>query len=348
MAVLGALAFAVLVPYFFMLANRAATTDNVQLLVHTRLPDLFRAPEIWSFFSLTLLCFAIWKRFIAPNDKFVLFTISLALVPLAVFNQQIITGRSLQPIHYQVFIVNYVALAAFLLAVFIVWRGRHEVLTHKAKFVLPVLALIAIGWGAVESYYPIYFLDDVSIARDNAKLVGNRLTELAKTELFDENGSRALTLNLNLLQGDDQPTVAPQGVLWARHLHVFSGSTAEEERERFYQFLYYGAINENELRRQLRKGNIVLVIALFGWGRHTARLTSEFKPLTNTEIEDEVTKFAQYQTNFSFDQASRLKLSYIVADIDTQTDFSNLDRWYERDEGEQIGPYKLYRVKLRR
>jgi len=40
-------------------------------------------------------------------------------------------------------------------------------------------------------------------------------------------------------------------------------------------------------------------------------------------------------------------LSYLIIHSDKRPDFANLDRWYERDAGERIGEFILYRVKLR-
>ena len=36
------------------------------------------------------------------------------------------------------------------------------------------------------------------------------------------------------------------------------------------------------------------MIALFGWGRHTDRLNSDYKPLTFGEIDDEARTYAAY------------------------------------------------------
>jgi len=36
-----------------------------------------------------------------------------------------------------------------------------------------------------------------------------------------------------------------------------------------------------------------------------------------------------------------------VIPVDGSFDFSNIDHWYERDGGERVGAYVLYRVKLK-
>src|SRR5207249_5341432 len=87
---------------------------------------------------------------IAHNDQRVLFLASLALTPLATFNQQIITGRSLQPFHYQWFILNYLMLIAMVATAFILWQesgARSRRLPARAA---GLIALVAFGMGMIE------------------------------------------------------------------------------------------------------------------------------------------------------------------------------------------------------
>jgi hypothetical protein len=37
----------------------------------------------------------------------------------------------------------------------------------------------------------------------------------------------------------------------------------------------------------------------------------------------------------------------LVVRADGEPDYANLDRWYQRDAGERIGGFVLYRLKLR-
>ena len=88
-AVIGLLS---MVPYFLMLARRVSTVDSAQALVLTRDPDLFRLCEIASLVVLVSLIVGSLRRRFEWNEPVVLFTASLAVSVLAVFNQQIITG----------------------------------------------------------------------------------------------------------------------------------------------------------------------------------------------------------------------------------------------------------------
>lgn len=344
---LGAACAVPLAFYALMLSNRSHTMDDVQLLVLTREPDLFRVPELISYTVIAMLFLAAVIKAINWRDRSTLFTLSLALVPLVVFNQQILTGRSLQPIHYQVFIGNYAAALALTLTLGILWRGISRKHPKLSIALLTLLAAVAAVWGIVECHYTVRVLDDANVLRDLGMPVARRLEELSETDTPSPDSRRAVVMPFSIILGDDLPTIAPQAVLWARHQHVFAGVDWQENKERYYQYLYYLNLDENWLEKSMKEGDFVSMIALFGWGRHTNRLSAEAKPLTFAEIEEEARRFGDYRKNFGYRQASHPTLSYVVVPADMQPDFTNLDLWYDRDEGEVFGEYALYKVKLK-
>jgi len=170
-----------------------------------------------------------------------------------------------------------------------------------------------------------------------------RLEELSRE---DVDPHRSTVLAYDMIQADDLPSVAPQNVLWARHQHIFAGMSWQENKERYYQFVYYLNVDERGLD-YLLKNDFVAKIALFGWGRHTDRLSSDARPLTHGEIAAEVRRYAAYRVNFSAANAANPTLSYAVINNEADGDLTNLDKWYERDEGEVIGKYTLYRLTLK-
>lgn len=348
-----ALGMACLVPLLFytlMLSNRVQTMDNVQLLVYTRDPDIWRFPQYVSVLALLIIILGILIKQIKLKSHSTIFAISFALVPFILFNQQIITGRALQPIHYQVFIGNYVAGLALVVSLGLVLQ---EIIKNNiviSKVLISLFAIIAIVWGFVECHYTVRVLDDANVARDNAMPLGRKLTELSKNE---PNPFQQTILSLTNIQADDSPTIAPQNVLWAMHQHVFAGLSWEESKERYYQQLYYQNRDKNWLEYALKNGDRYSMISLFGWGRHTNRLSSEAKPLTFKEISEEAQRFSEYRKNFSIKEATNPKLSYLVVPSnwvipnEEKVDLSNLDKWYERDAGEKVGEYTLYKLKLK-
>jgi hypothetical protein len=343
LAVIGAGCVASLLPYAWMLSMRSETLDHVQLLVFSREPDLWRMPEYISVVCLLLIAAGVARKILEPRDRATLFALSLSLVPLIVFNQQIITGRSLQPIHYQVFIGNYVAGLALVVTIGLLFREHLSRDHYLTKAVCSAVLLVAIGWGFVECHYTVRVLDDANIERDLALPVAKRLEELARDDIDPH---RSTVLAYDMLQADDLPTVAPQNVLWARHQHVFAGMNWDENKERYFQYLYYMNVDERGLDHLL-KNDFVGKIALFGWGRHTDRLSSQAKPLTYGEIDREVRRYAAYRAGFNAGNATNPLLSYAVVNNRADTDLTNLDKWYERGAGEVIGQYTLYKLRLR-
>ncbi len=345
LAGLGAAFVLCLIPYAYLLSKRSHTMDDVQLLVRTHAPDLFRVPELIGYVVLAVIAAAVVMKVLVLKNRSVLFAISLALVPLVVFNQQIITGQSLQPIHYQVFIGNYVAGLSLVVTLGLLWLKFENREGLAGRSAMVVFALIAAAWGFVECHYTVRVLDEVNVIRDEAVPVARRLDEIGKKE---PNPNSAVVMHFGIAEGDDFPTLAPQSVLWARHQHVFAGETWQENKERYYQFLYYQGITERQLASGIKSGNdFVSVIALFGWGRHTDRLNSEYKPLTFGEIDDEMRKFAEYTKAFDPLKVKNPPLNYAITLTDSPPDFSNIDKWYERDQGETFGKYVVYRLKPR-
>ncbi len=333
----------VLVPYGYLLSQRGETLDHIQLLVYTRMPDFFRFPEYLGFVVLLLIIVGIGFKLIQLKDRTVLFALSLSLVAFVIFNQQILTGRSLQPIHYQVFIGNYVAALAVFLAVGLLWRSKLGQGRTSVKIISSIMLFTAVVWGIVECHYTVRVLDEANIERDKGMLVAKRLEELGK-QAADPH--RQTVLSFDGIFADDMPSVAPQNILWARHQHVFAGLSWEESKERYYQQLYYSGATEKTLD-WLLKNDFVSQIALFGWGRHTDRLSVDSKPLSYGEVADEVAKFGHFVRNYSREQAARPLLAYVIIGNGDTTNRANLEKWYELGEGEHVGAHTIYSVRLR-
>jgi hypothetical protein len=344
LVILGAGCALSLVPYAWLLSKRSETMDDVQLLVYTRAPDFFRMPEFISILCLLVIAIGVVRKKIAAKDPATAFAVSLALVPLAVFNQQIVTGRSLQPIHYQVFIGNYVAALALVVTIGMLLRKKFSSDGIMPKLACTVLAVVAIAWGFVECHFTVRVLDEANIERDLAMPVARRLDELGRSEA---DPYRSTVIAFDMIQADDLPSIAPQNVLWSRHQHVFAGMSWQENKDRYFQFLYYLNVDEDGLD-YLLKNDFVAKIALFGWGRHTDRLSSEAKPLTYGEVAAEVARYKAFIEDFNAFTATNPRLTYAVVNNEADTDLTNLDKWYERDAGEVIGKYTLYKLRLKK
>ena len=343
LGILAAAWIAVLLPYAYLLSQRADSMDHVQLLIYTRMPDLNRMPEWIALATLFLIVFGMVRKVISIREPVTLFAIAIALVPFAVFNQQVITGRSLQPIHYQVFIGNYVAMLGLVVAVGLIWKNKLGQGRTGVKIICSVGMMLVVAWGFVECHYTVRVLDEANVDRDRALPVATRLEQLAVEE---PDAHRSTVLSYDWMFADDMPTIAPQNILWARHQHVFAGLSWQESKERYYKQLHYQNIDEKGLDYML-KNDFVSQIALFGWGRHTDRLSADAKPLTYGEIAEEVKRYGEYRRNFSKGQASGPLIKYVIVPHWDRFDLSRLEEFYELDEGEVIGRHTLYRARLK-
>jgi hypothetical protein len=123
-----------LVPYAWLIQHRTASINTTQVLELTHRPDLLRGPEIYALVLLLLMANQWRRRQLPLSDSRVVFAGSLLFAPLILFNQQLITGRSLQPFHYEHFVSNYFVV----LAAFIVMSVIH--ITRSRRFVFYLLA----------------------------------------------------------------------------------------------------------------------------------------------------------------------------------------------------------------
>ncbi|HEX8846016.1 MAG TPA: hypothetical protein VF791_15300 [Pyrinomonadaceae bacterium] len=349
-AITLALALAALVPYFILLSHRAETMDKVQALVRTHAPDFARAPLWLGILSLVALGIAAWRGRINWRDRQTLFAASFALVPPVVFNQQVITGRSLQPIHYEQFIANYVSLVGVVLTLALLRRGKAEKTRIFSNITLILVALASFGWGWLETKQATDFYYPYNEVRDEAAPVGRRLASLDREAPKEAGGGRAVVFHTNLMHDDDIPTYAPQAVLWAPHMHVFSGVSLKENKERFYQALYYMGVTEQQFGEALSGGDFYAMLAIFGWERTNSALSAKFDPVRGEEIMAEIGYYAEYVASFDRERASNPTLSYVVTETadegEIRSRLANLDRWYERELVEQVGKFTIYRVRL--
>jgi hypothetical protein len=345
------LAFAALVPYVTLLTRRSLTMDSGQKLTVSHAPDFFRIPELIGFAVIAAMVWGILRGRINWRAPQSLFAASFALMPFLVFNQQVITGYSLQPFHYESFIANYVALVGAAIVGVILWRGPEGGNRPIRYRVAARLVFIAIWWAAIEVLAPTKVMIRDSQFTDRAAVVCQRLRQLSnadETIAKTSAGSnpRPLVLAKDIKLSLILPTFAPLAVLWAPNFD-FLNLEPGESRERFYEYLYYTGTDENHLMKELGQPMSVLAAAAFGHERVIPDLSVRPKPITSKEIAREVADYQAYVASFTRERASHHILSYVIVPVDGGQNLSNLDRWYQRDQGEQVSNYTIYRVQLR-
>ena len=352
--VFGAIVAAGVALFLMMFANTNPVTQEGQLLVSTRVPDLLIQPEIIGFIALAVLGRAAWRNQVDIRSPLVLFTLSFTLLPLVVFNQQVLTGMSLQPLHYKAFIVNYVALIAVVLVFLILWRARDPRRPVPAS-VLIVTVAVSFSWGMYEVATATGRREQTAKRRDEFRAVTKRLAAMANEDGLVQTarlGSApfptvfTVTVDETLEVSKSIPTDGPLAVLWSLHSDAFIGTAASKDR--FYRHLYYSGLTPKMVGARMRENEFWVNVPIFGSERLVPGLVPDFKPVTIPEIDEERRLYADFYNNFTRKHAVEPTLNYVVVpDGPGLPNLANLDRWYERDSGQRVGAFTIYRVKLR-
>lgn len=342
-AVIGSIAAIALIPYLILILRGSEAMTSVQALVLTRKPDLFSVSVMLGTLLVLGLGGAIVRGNINPRDPRVILAASFALLPFVVLNQQLLTGRVMQPIHYKGFVTNYSILIASVLTAGLAWRKRNGQSWKISKRALLWIALAALDWGFIETRHAAVrgFVANDKAAEEMT--VYARLRQVAS----ETTGERKnVVLFSDLRMADGAPAASSLPVMWAPHMVVYPGTSLSESKERLYRHLYYNGVRTKDLEDYLfgRKMYYGCAVGLFGFDRFIDGLNPNAKPITAQEKLDELLSYQHYATTFDGARAADPQLAFFVTSTDETTDFSNLDRWYHRDSGEQVGKFILYRL----
>jgi hypothetical protein len=337
--------------YAYLISGLPPAIDKAQVLALTHRPDLLRIPEIIGAFILAALIAGMQRNKVSSSEPQVIFAASFALVPFLIFNQQVVTGRSIQPYHYEVLIVNYVVLLGLVMTMTFLQSsiGRRTLL---------LIASACFLWGMAEVNLPFQIRYNLDVRNDEMVPVLLRLKEQAKYDgtwegLRDFGKAPAIVFSPRYGLSTLLPTWAPQGSLLAPGSVSFQSLSEEERKERLYQYFYFCGSNMEYLRELLndRTDDPFLThfvkSTIFGPERDVPFLSRNFQLIRQDEIEREVSAYETFARSFSREQATKHPLAYAVTPADGKFDFSHLDLWYERDSGERVGAYGLYRLRLR-
>lgn len=344
--VLAAFACVALIPYFVLLSDRAPNVDDVQLLAATHAPNLGSPSMFVGLLVIAGIALFVLRRGLAINEPRVLLALSFAATPLLLFNQQVVTGRSLQPVHYEVFISNYMVLiAAVLFLSIVIGSMANEKQSPAVRRGLVYLAILAAGWGVVEVGGATRRNSVVADLRD---LSVPALRQVQRDEQTKPAGvPTGVVLATNFVTSDFVPTVATVRPLWSSHTSSAGTLDTAENKRLFYCFLYYSGFNDKDLTDALRANSFEVTAAIFGSVRALPALGQTAQPITAQDINNEAHLYADFIKKFDRQMAGTPVLSYVITTADENRDFANLDRWYERDEGTDTGLFKVYKLKLR-
>ena len=290
---------------------------------------------------LVIIGLGVWRGILRGRESAGLVAVSFALAVLVVFNQQIITGRSLQPVHYQWFIANYCALTAAVLTAALWWRGEDRRRLTNKRLALIAIAALLFAFGEVWLAASVSW--NYNLAIDQGKPVADRLAQV----LPGPSSAVPVALIADLKLADRLPTDAPEAVLWAPRMLVFPGVNESENRERFFRQLYYLGYDEKKFWAELEVSDWNFLAGLFPYQRLSPVVSGSSTPIAPEELRGLLASYLEYSRTFNRDRAASTGLSYLVVHADNQPDYANLDRWYQRDAGERVGDFVLFRLKLR-
>jgi hypothetical protein len=351
LTILAACIVAALVPYLLLASRLGNTTAEVHFLAASHAPDLYRLTEILGLAILAITGLLIIRGRVPAREPTVIFTLACALTPFLVFNQQVLSGRSLQPFHYEVFTGNYITVLAVFVTAIICYRGLAMRRPALARALLAALAFGAILSGSAEATLMSRRQRKGSLIADEARPALLRLAAIARETADGRLDTKSVVYAPNFVVTGAVPTTAPQPVLWAQYLFVFPDVTLSEDKERLAQFLYYKGIAFTDVDPEhfdlLNGERAYYLSSLIGRGRFNPRLKVDWKPITPEEVIAARDYYANFVASFDRARAAHPQISFLLLASDDQVNLSNFDRWYERDQGERVGKYLLFRVRLK-
>jgi hypothetical protein len=334
-----------LIPYAILLSRRAAEMDAAQLLVRTHSPDLWHISEL----ICAILIFVFLVRSRRDSAKLdtpvVAIALSFAALPFLLFNQQVLTGRLLQPLHYTKYVIPY----AVAIAVITAWtaltrreRTGDQIRPNGARS-LTIVAISILIFSAIASAMTGRAHLTSSIAADEKWLGLIQTAELLRHPDNLRMQRIPVVFYTDLVQADLSPTTHSGAVLWSQHMFVFSGTTSDENLQRLFCFLYYSGVKSDEFR-SMAETNSYLSLALFGFERVCLRDAGKPSAIRSSDVETEEQRYAEFVSTFNEEKAKTMLIDFVVTPSDYGPDISAIDRWYQRDAGTKIGGYTIYSV----
>jgi len=341
-----------LLPYGYLVFHRSPSLDEQQTLASTRQLDLLQIPEVVGVLILVALALGVWRRKFQVNEPRVIYAASLALFPFVVFNQQVLTGKSMQPHHFALFVANYAVLLGVVLCLALLWK------TISSRMLIWIVAL-SFSLGLIEVGLPSRLATvPTAVANDGMVPVLQRLKEVSTEDdrlafLRGEGRPSMLVFSPNVSAILILPTWTSQGTLLDMGGLDFGSVSSQERKRFFYMHLYYSKADAQLLRSALKGAtdnielNYYAQSVIFGHERVLDVLSYHYQPIQDNEIEREVQNYQAYIDSFSRDEVMKRPIGYAIIPDPGNFDFTNLDLWYERDGDEQVGAYTLYRLRLR-
>jgi hypothetical protein len=338
-----------LLPYLLLVSRLGNTTGEVLSLAPSHAPDLLRLSEILGLVILAITGTLINRGRLQAREPAVIFTLACALTPFLLFNQQILTGRSLQPFHYEVFIGSYTTVLAVFVTAILCCRAFAITRPALARLLLAAVAVGAILSGSAQAILMSRHQRKGDLIADEARPALLRLAAIARETAGGRLDTNSIVYAPNFVVTGAVPTTAPQPVLWAQYLFVFPDVSLGEDKERLAQFLYYKGVTFADVDpdhfESINGERAYYLSSLISRGRFNPRLTVDWKPIRAEEVIAARDYYNNFVAGFDRARAAHPQISFLLVASDDAVNLSNFDCWYERDQGERLGKYTLFRVR---
>lgn len=151
----------------------------------------------------------------------------------------------------------------------------------------------------------------------------------------------------NFLTSEFVATVTSQRPLWNLHTSSAGGIDLQENKDLLYKYLYYSDFSEKDMANAVSEKNFEIIAVLFGSERALPELANNSNLVTTAEIQGEIKKYSDFIKNFSKSDAENPTISYLIVPEKSEVEYANIDRWYERGDGEVFGLFRVYTLKLK-
>ena len=326
-------------PYFTLLDQRSPEIDSVQLLIKTHAPDIWSLPVIIGLVSVALSLLFNKRNYFSLSQPLIVFAIACGLTPLVLLNQQIVTGRSLQPIHYEIFAANYLSLLSLVaVASAIIKSEKFQMSGVSLKKALVYVGLLCAAWGFVEAATATNRSIFAATVRDRSaaaiKLVNKP----------DNNEGNSVVLTPDMVTADFLSSISDLRPLWSPHLSSGGGISLAENKRRFYLYLYLNGITPKELADALHNQVFEVTAAIFGTEQALPELQGGGAKIRDQDIASETSKYAGFVSSISPKDIYYPMVGHIIVPQEAEPDYSNLDNWYRRELAGESDGFKIYKL----
>lgn len=325
-----------LIPYFLLVAN-IQTYVGVIALERTHKPIILHQTVIAGIFNLCLIVAAVYFNRLDIRSTVFPVIIAFALLPLAVFNQQVITGHSMQPFHYAYYVVNYTILVSFVLVVREVFGRQLE--SKSLRKWGAVFAVFVAAWGVAETAGATYRRHNQNILANDGRGVLKRL------KVSSENTKPGIISDANL--ADILPLFIDRQSVWAFHFNAFSDVSPEQYRRRYFEQIYFMNTTPEVFDAGLRRcPRSAYCSDIFTWRLDRTKLINSHLP-TSDEIESVLEAYRRFYNDFDAPDTPKPDLGFLIIRKSETYRLANIDKWYNRSEADQFGDFVLYHLSLR-